>query len=106
MSARQIARRLHVSRPTVKTIIAQQGQMPEVARTLTQPIDPELLQRLYNECEGWIQRVQEKLAEEHKIHIKYPTLTWRLRQLGISQSKEARCGRVPDEPGAEMQHDT
>ncbi len=106
MSARQIARRLHVSRPTIKTIIAQQGQMPEVVHTLAQPIDPELLQRLYDECEGWIQRVQEKLAEEHQIHIKYPTLTWRLRQLGISKPKEARCGRVPDEPGAEMQHDT
>jgi transposase len=106
MSARQIARRLHVSRPTVKTIIAQQGQMPEVVHTLAQPIDPELLQRLYDECEGWIQRVHEKLAEEHKIHIKYSTLTWRLRRLGISKPKEARCGQVPDEPGAEMQHDT
>ncbi len=106
MSARQIARQLRVSRPTVKTIIAQQGQMPEVVCQPKQPIDPELLQRLYDECQGWIQRVHEKLAEEHKIHIKYSTLTWRLRRLGISQSKETRCGQVPDEPGAEMQHDT
>ena len=106
MPAREIARRLHVSQPAVQTIIAQAGQMPEVVRTLKQPIDPELLQRLFNECEGWIQRVHEKLAEEHKIYIKYSSLTWRLRQLGISKSKETRCGQVPDEPGAEMQHDT
>jgi transposase len=106
MSAREIARRLQVSRPTVKTILAQGGQRPEVVRTLKQPIDAQLLQRLYQECAGWIQRVHERLAEEEKIFIKYSSLTWRLRQLGISQSKQARCGQVPDEPGAEMQHDT
>src|SRR5688572_26581295 len=87
MSARQIAQQLRVSRPTVKTIIAQEGQNPEVARTPKQPIDPELLQRLYNECEGWIQRVHERLAEEEKIQIKYSSLTWKLRQLGISKPK-------------------
>ena len=92
MSAREIARRLHVSRNTVNAIIAQGGQMPEVVRNLQQPIDPELLQRLYDQCEGWIQRVHEKLAEEEKIQIKYSTLTWRLRQLGISKSQEGRCG--------------
>jgi transposase len=106
MSARQIAQRLRVSRPTVKTIIAQGGQMPVVVRRPKQPIDPELLQRLYNECEGWIQRVHERLVEEEKIPIKYSSLTWKLRQLGISQPKEERCDQVPDEPGAEMQHDT
>ena len=30
----------------------------------------------------------------------------RLRELGIGDSPQARCDRVPDEPGAEMQHDT
>jgi len=29
-----------------------------------------------------------------------------LRDLGISKAAKARCHRVPDEPGAEMQHDT
>ena len=106
MPAREIARRLQVSRPTIKAILAQGGQPPEVVRVPKQPIDAELLQRLYHECDGWIQRVHERLAEEHKIHIKYSSLTWRLRQLSISQSKEGRCGQVPDEPGAEMQHDT
>src|SRR5258708_2947606 len=106
MTARQIAKRLRVSRPTVKTIIAQGGQMPVVVREPKQPIDPELLQRLYNECDGWIQRVHERLPEGEKIPIKYSSLTWKLRHLGISKPKEKRCGQVPDEPGAEMQHDT
>lgn len=106
MSAREIARRLQVDRGTVASIIAQGGQMPATVRTTKQPIDPELLQRLYEECDGWIQRVHEKLAEEEGIQVKYSTLTRMLRRLGISKSEYARCDQVPDEPGAEMQHDT
>jgi transposase len=106
MSVREIARRLHVSRQAVTAIIAQKGQMPQPLRATKNEIDPELLRRLYAECEGWIQRLHEKLAEEHLIKVKYSTLTRTLRNLGISTSPETRCSRVPDEPGAEMQHDT
>lgn len=106
MSAREMARRLAVGRNTVRTIIEQKGQMPEVVRPPKVHLDPELLQRLYEQCDGWVQRVQEKLAEEEGIQVKYSTLTWKLRQLGLSKSRPARCGQVPDEPGAEMQHDT
>jgi transposase len=106
MSVREIARRLHVSRQAVTAIIAQKGQMPEPLRATKNEINPELLRRLYAECEGWIQRMHEKLAEEHLIKVKYSTLTRMLRNLGISTSPETRCSRVPDEPGAEMQHDT
>jgi transposase len=87
MSAREIARRLHLGRNTVNAIIAEGGQMPQVVRELKVPIEPELLQSLYQECEGWIERVHEKLAEEHQIQIPYPSLTRRLRQLGIRLSK-------------------
>jgi hypothetical protein len=38
-------------------------------------IDTELLQRLYRQCDGWLQRVHEKLVEEEEIQISYPTLT-------------------------------
>jgi len=38
--------------------------------------------------------------------VTYPTLTRMLRELGISKVQKARCDRVPDEPGLEMQHDT
>ncbi len=106
MSAREIARRFHVSRHTVKNILVQGGQMPQVIHPPKQPIDPELLQKLYDDCQGWVQRVHEKLAEEHKIQIPYSTLTAMLRRLNISQKQEERCVQVPDEPGAEMQHDT
>ena len=106
MSVREIARRLHVSRQAVGFIIAQKGQMPQPVRAIKNAIDPDLLRRLYVDGAGWVQRMHEKLAEEHHIEVKYSTLTWILRNLGISTSPETRCSRVPDEPGAEMQHDT
>jgi transposase len=106
MAAREIARRLHLGRNTVGAIIAQAGQMPKVSRPTKQPIDLELLQRLYDECEGWVQRVHERLTTEHHIPIPYSSLTRRLRQLGINDKKPERCSQVPDQPGAEMQHDT
>ncbi len=107
MSVREISRRLGISRNTVKAIIQQEGVMPRPVRSDKQQIDPELLRGLYQECGGWVRRMHEKLVEEHQIQVKYSTLTHRLRELGIpAASGPARCGRVPDEPGAEMQHDT
>jgi transposase len=107
MDGRQIARRLSLGRNTVGRIIALGGALPPPAvRREKQPLDPELLRRLYAECEGWIQRVHEKLAEEAGVRVPYPTLTRKLRALGIGTPPRERCARVPDEPGAEMQHDT
>ncbi len=106
MSAREIARRLLLSRNAVRRIITQEGQMPKVVRTPKHLIDPDLLRQLHGQCKGWVQRVHEILTEEHGIRIKYSTLTLLLRRLGITQKSEPRCDRVPDEPGAEMQHDT
>jgi transposase len=106
MSAREIAQRLHVSRNSVRKIVAQAGQMPKRIGLAKPSIDPDLLRQLYRQCEGRSQRVHEKLREEHGLPVKYSTLTRWLRQLGISKSVEPRCGQVPDEPGAEMQHDT
>jgi len=106
MSVREISRCLQVSRNSVQTIIQQQGAMPRAIRKNKIQIDSELLERLYNECDGWIQRVHEKLTEEEQIEVSYQTLTRILRELGLSKSQKVRCDRVPDEPGAEMQHDT
>jgi transposase len=102
----EISRRLHVSRKTVRKIIRQQGEMPNTVRKDKREIDPDLLRRLYHECRGWAQRVHERLQEEEHIQIGYSTLTRMLRDLGLGKSQPARCDRVPDEPGAEMQHDT
>lgn len=106
MQVREIARRLKLSRNTVRTIIAQAGAMPPGVRADKQQLDVELLQRVYRECDGWVARMHEKLVEEHGLKLTYPTLTRMLRGLGISRPREERCERVPDKPGAEMQHDT
>jgi transposase len=106
MPLREISRRFKISRHTVRAIIRQQGAMPQTVRKDKIQIDADLLRRLHHQCDGWIQRVHEKLVEEEGIQVSYPTLTRLLRELGLSKSRKARCHRVPDEPGVEMQHDT
>lgn len=106
MPLREISRRLKISRNTIRRIVRRQGMMPETVRKDKVRIDPDLLRRLHGECDGWIQRVHEKLVEEEHIPVAYSTLTRIIRELGLGQRQPARCGRVPDEPGAEMQHDT
>ena len=106
MSLQEISRQFHVAPHTVRTIIRQQGTMPQTVRKDKIHIDPDLLRRLYHECNGWLQRVHEKLVEEEKIQLSYPTLTRLARELGLGKPASARCDHVPDEPGVEMQHDT
>lgn len=106
MGLRQISRQLNVSRNTVRSIIEQKGDTPDSVRSDKIRIDQELLGRLYAECEGYVQRVHEKLVEEESIQVKYSTLTRMLRETGISKTQKERCDEVPDTPGAEMQHDT
>ena len=106
MEAREIARRLALSRNTVRVIIRQEGAMPRSVRADKQRLDEQLLRRLYQECQGRMARVHEKLVEEEGVKVTYPTLTRMLRELGISKIQKPRCERVADEPGLEMQHDT
>ena len=45
----------------------------------------------------------------HAVQLQAPppsARSRRLRELGISDPPQTRCHQVPDEPGAEMQHDT
>lgn len=106
MGMREIAQRLDVSRNIVREIIRQRGEVPARVRRGKIQLDEGLLRRLFAECEGWRQRVHEKLLEEEGVEVTYPTLTRMLRELGLGRTEEARCDRVADEPGAEMQHDT
>jgi transposase len=106
MERNQIARQLRISPNTVQVIIQQKGEIPVRTRKDKIQIDPDLLKRLYQECDGYAQRVHEKLVEDERLQIQYSTLTRLLRELGLRRSQEPRCERVPDEPGAEMQHDT
>jgi transposase len=106
MGNRELSRRLRIDRKTVKKVIKQKGEMPSGKRADAIKVDPELLERLYRECDGYKQRMHEKLVEEEAIDIKYSTLTRKVRELGIGETRDSRCDKVPDEPGAEMQHDT
>jgi transposase len=103
---REISRKFQVGRHSVRRIIRQQGAVPAAPRKDKIQLNRELLERLYQECGGWIRRMHEKLVEEEGISIGYPTLTRLLRELGIGGASSTRCQRVPDDPGAEMQHDT
>lgn len=118
-SIREIARLLKVSRNTVDKIIEQkegEGEgnknIPDSVRVDKIVIDEELLRRLHRECDGWIERVHERLGEEEGITIGYSTLTRMMRELSLesrkskSKKKHTRCARVLDKPGEEMQHDT
>ena len=91
IQVRQISRQLHVSRNSVRRIIREQGAMPQTVRKNKIQIDPELLRRLYDDCKGWIQRMHEKLLEEEKIQVSYPTLTRLVRELGLGRTSSARC---------------
>jgi hypothetical protein len=103
---REISRQLKVSRNRVRAVIRQQGTMSRKVRKDKIQIDPDLLRGLYHECDGWIERVHEKLVEEQGIRVSYPTLTRIIRELDPGNRAPERCQHVPDEPGAEMQHDT
>jgi hypothetical protein len=102
----EISRQFHVSDRTVRSIIRQQGAVPRTVRKDKIRIDPDLLRRLYRQCDGRLQRVHEKLVEEEKIQMSYSTLTRLVRELELGKVRNTRCDHVPDEPGAEMQHDT
>ena len=106
VSLREISRLLNISRNSVRVIVKQQGVLPTAARKDKIQLDPELLGRLYRECDGWMQRIHEKLVEEHQVQVSYSTLTRALRELDLGRSRKVRCDRVPDQPGEEMQHDT
>ena len=96
MEVREIARRLGVSRNTVRVIIRQAGVLPLRVRTDKHRLDEEWLRRLYQQCQGRMVRLHEKLVEEEGIQVCYPTLTRMLRDLGISTPATTRCQRVPD----------
>jgi len=106
MGLREISRKLRVSTNTVSNIIDQKGLLPETIRQDKINVDPEFLRNLHTKCDGYVQRIHEILIEEKGILIGYSTLTRNIRELNLGQPKNQRCDQQPDEPGAEMQHDT
>ena len=62
MPAGEIARKLGVSRNTVRSIIRQGGELAPRVRRDKQRLDEELLRQLYHQCQGRVVRVHEKLV--------------------------------------------
>ena len=87
MGVREISRRMNIAVNTVSAIIKQKGRMLDVVREDKIAINEELLRELYNECGGWVQRIHERLKEEHKIEIGYSTLTRMVRELELGRKK-------------------
>jgi transposase len=106
VSERKIARDLGVNRGTVSDIIEQKGIMPESSRKDKIQLDADLVSKLYEECNGWVQRMHEILTEDKGIKIGYSTLTAKIRELELGDARNQRSGQVADRPGEEMQQDT
>jgi transposase len=108
MSIRQIARNLSLSRNSVREIIKEGGNPIIIHRADAKRVDPTLIAELYKDCQGYVQRIHEKLIEENDIKIGYSTLVRLVRSMGLGADtkKNRRDAKVPDEPGEEMQHDT
>ena len=106
MGVREISRNMNISTNTVTAIIDHAGELPQTTRKDKIDIDADLVSRVYHRCDGRVQRIHEILSEQHGISIGYSTLTRMIRELGFGQTRKKRCHREPDQPGAEMQHDT
>lgn len=106
VAIRQISKLLGVDRNTVREIVRRKGEIPDSSRKDRIEPDFELIARLYAECDGYVRRIHEKLQEEYKVQIGYSTLSRKIREFELGKQKNDRCDRRPDEPGAEMQHDT
>jgi len=103
-----IARQLRIDVKTVRAILrgSCDGVRECKKRDDRVVVDDALLDKLYADCEGYLQRMHELLTEEHGIDIGYSTLTRLVRRkMRADQSRKRSC-RFPDVPGEEMQHDT
>jgi transposase len=103
---KEIARLLALDPKTVRSILSGKGEHAFKQRSDKIPVEEDLIRKLHHECHGYAQRIWEILTEEHHIVVGYSTLTRLIRELGLDEERNERAGRVPDEPGAEMQHDT
>ena len=99
MSVRELARRLDLSRNTVREIIEQSGALSIKRRSDRKLVDEAKLTKLHADCKGFVQRMHEKLMEEDGLDLGYSTLTRLVRELGLGVVEETRDAKVPDEPG-------
>ena len=91
MQVRQISRQLHVSRNSVRAIIAQQGAVGRKRRNDKIQIDGDLLRRLYHECDGLASNESTRnCVEEEEIQVSYPTLDASAARVGAGRTPSTR----------------
>jgi hypothetical protein len=105
-ACKHIARLLHLDPKTVRKALSQNVCEQRHGRSDKVVIDEDLLRDLYADCAGYVQRIHEKLTEEHGLHVSYSTVLRNIHGYNIGSKPRERSARVPDIPGAEMQHDT
>jgi len=102
MPIRQIARKLELSRNTVRNTIRQ------LTKEAGDDRDPQLLvqiEQAFADCGGNAVRIVELMEQRHGVALPYSTLTRIIREANLRKPKQ-RTGRYTFEPGQEMQHDT
>lgn len=106
LSKREIARLLHIARPTVRKVLrSQSAQIPEFQRPQkAEPYRQQILE-LFSACQGNLVRVHEELVAGGAA-LSYTALTAFCRRHGIGQAPLAPAGQYHFEPGQELQHDT
>lgn len=102
---REIAKKLRISRNTVRGILKDKNDGAPDPSQSAPAVAPERLAHLFVDCDGWVQRIHEKLRDDG-IEIGYSTLTRMIRKAGLGEPVVRRHDQVADVAGAEMQHDT
>lgn len=104
LSARQIAKVLRISRPSVKKVVGSGTEtVPRAIRPSRLEGRQEEIEELTRKCKGNLVRVHEELTETGTA-VSYPALTAFVRSQATPPRKPA--GQYDFAPGYEMQHDT
>ena len=106
LSKREIARLLHIARPTVRKVLrSQSAQIPEFQRPQKAAPYRQRILELFSACQGNLVRVHEELVAGGAA-LSYTALTAFCRRHGIGQAPVVPAGQYHFEPGQELQHDT
>jgi transposase len=109
---RRIARELKLSRNSVRRVFKSGTvEVSSVDRRSQLEEHLEEVRHFYDECEGNLVRVREKLDEAlsqrgQRLEASYSALTWFCRRHGIGVAEPVAVKRIVTGPGVEMQHDT
>lgn len=106
VSKKGIAQLLSMTPKTVRKIIKKQQIAQPQSRSTKIHIEEKILGSLYADCDGYVQRVYEKLIEEYNMSISYATVLRLVHEYGLTNGTSPRSERVEDAPGEEMHHDT